>query len=409
MNKIIYLLLVFVFLISDTITAQRTLRINGKLINSFDSSPVIFANIRLASTFKGTVSNEEGGFEIIFDDTLRQIKLLISHLNFNDTSIIIQKSKFIKGSYDATIILNQSTNQLNEITISSNSPLALLREAKNNLKNIYDENPFTCETYYKETIKENDTDVRYTDAIINMYVPSIFKGGNNPKQESVKMEVISHRTETGPHDSLVDVCQSPYNAVANMFVNIIPDDTSSYNYKFSSFMDGDYLIDVIPKEKNNSAKFTFRFTVNSNSKAIKNIKFYFSDDVLSKYSSGFTKRNDKNSSSQFTVYYTEIGFIPYGDKWNVSFVHNHVKEILTNHQKNYSLNIDRHIYLFVTNIYLADWKIRSKNILKANEYLHKEKRNKVLEDEFWNNHNKIKETSIDLLIKQQLSTESSLK
>jgi len=78
-------------------------------------------------------------------------------------------------------------------------------------------------------------------------------------------------------------------------------------------MEGDYTIDILPKENTTKVRFSFQCTVNAKTKVIKYIKIYFSNYILNKFPDVFYKKNDNISSSQFLGYSTEIRFSPYGN------------------------------------------------------------------------------------------------
>ncbi len=74
------------FVFSAYLAAGQT-RIDGILLNEEDDSPVPYANIGILDTRAGTISNEDGTFEITIPENLMNDTLLFSALGFQRKSI----------------------------------------------------------------------------------------------------------------------------------------------------------------------------------------------------------------------------------------------------------------------------------------------------------------------------------
>ncbi|MFM8740404.1 MAG: carboxypeptidase-like regulatory domain-containing protein, partial [Cytophagales bacterium] len=89
--------------------------LHGKVVNQADKKPIAYANIGIANTGIGTISNEDGSFSLQvltlhLKDTLR-----FSGIGYGKRSIPIQS--FLKK--DVIVYLNEHVTQLKEVTVTS--------------------------------------------------------------------------------------------------------------------------------------------------------------------------------------------------------------------------------------------------------------------------------------------------
>lgn len=108
-----FVILYFVF--SGLISAGQ-IRIEGILLNAEDNTPIPFANIGILDTRTGTISNEDGTFEILIPASLATDTLLFSALGFEKKSIHIPS---LKSRKDLVITLREQTTILKNVVVRS--------------------------------------------------------------------------------------------------------------------------------------------------------------------------------------------------------------------------------------------------------------------------------------------------
>ncbi len=90
------------------------IEINGKVLNRDSKEPIAYANIGILKSNVGTISNEDGSFEIRIPQTLINDTLFFLALGFGKKVVSIQ---LLSGQPNQIIYLKEMTTLLNEITI----------------------------------------------------------------------------------------------------------------------------------------------------------------------------------------------------------------------------------------------------------------------------------------------------
>jgi hypothetical protein len=379
------------FLISCNILAQPTSKFTGIVVSKSDSTKIPYVNIRLIDNFIGTFTNSDGLFEINLNDKSNTVQVQISHINYRDTSVLIEKNKtnYIK-------LIERNIN-LDEINITAQNPYTIIEATNNKLSFYFPDKELFLKTFYKEIITKDKKASRYSEAFFTVYCPSIYKKNINSNIDiNRKIGLIANRTYFEYKDTLVNVCQSPYKILNNVFANVIPHDSSFYNYKIIKSSDDIYVIDVSPK-LDKQAVYSYECVINKNDYTIKSIKNYVSDFAFIKHAQYFKIKNPLGTVSIYSKYITEINFVTIGKTTHLASIHNYVKEKFINEKINYSTDIERNSYLFITEEY--NKKIKLKNTLKQDDYLHKEK---SINETYWDSQNKLTESVNDSILKRQL-------
>ncbi len=153
-------LLIYCLLATTIIFAQETQSVYF-LKDIVTKAPIANANIYLKNSTIGTISNEEGAFQITTD---KLSELDFSHLEYKKFSVKV------KEIFDSKIIfLEPNTIELEEIIVS-NVPTnvliqSLIKSSKSKLNK-----PIILETYYREFVSINDKFTKFTDGLIDYHV-----------------------------------------------------------------------------------------------------------------------------------------------------------------------------------------------------------------------------------------------
>ncbi len=119
---------------TDSLSATySTLFLTGQVVNNLDKKPLIGSNLFNLNSVVGSVTNDEGYFEI---ETKANDTLYISYLGFESIKLKITND-LLKGN-ELVIELNERTEQLNEVVVKSNKLIGVLEiDAKNVPKDKY--------------------------------------------------------------------------------------------------------------------------------------------------------------------------------------------------------------------------------------------------------------------------------
>ncbi|GAA4757438.1 MULTISPECIES: carboxypeptidase-like regulatory domain-containing protein [Flavobacterium] len=132
------------------------------LKNTTNNEPIQSATITVKNSGFGTVSNDEGTFQIVASSNS---DILISHLEFKTTTISLDKI----DSKTNTILLEPNTIELEDIIVTKEPINELLYKAVETSKSRFNK-PIVLNTYYREFVKVNDKYTRFTDGLVDYHM-----------------------------------------------------------------------------------------------------------------------------------------------------------------------------------------------------------------------------------------------
>jgi hypothetical protein len=189
--------------------------IQGKIVDVRTDNPIIFANIYLAGTNIGTVSNSDGEFIVKIPLYIENKTIVISSIGYKNTELPIDQliSDFVE------IRLEPRPIPIEEVTIINKDARELIREAKRLIRDNYSNEPVMITSFYRETIKQNRNYVAVAEAVLDVYKSSytsivdvdrvkIFKGRKSTDVK--KMDTILFKLQGGPQTMfLLDIVKNP--------------------------------------------------------------------------------------------------------------------------------------------------------------------------------------------------------
>ena len=157
----------------------KYLEFNGKVVNSENKEPLVFANINLIGSNVSTISNSDGDFTLKIPKSFSPKKIKISFIGF--------KTKIIDlSSYDninKPISLDVFVSPLSETVISIPKNVEqLVRETLINSNKNYLSSHNIMTAFYRETIKRKRRNVSLSEAVVDIY--------KSPYEKFEKKEVI---------------------------------------------------------------------------------------------------------------------------------------------------------------------------------------------------------------------------
>ncbi len=103
------ILLIIMLIFNISLSSQIT--INGKVIDRDSQKPLSFANIKMAGTFLGTVSGNDGSFSLQVKSL--PVTLIISFIGYQTDTIVVNENQFL------TIYLAPKSILTDEITVTA--------------------------------------------------------------------------------------------------------------------------------------------------------------------------------------------------------------------------------------------------------------------------------------------------
>lgn len=174
LKRIVLFLLLFICFHAE---AQNEYVVSGNVRDSAKGEAIPFATVTLKSSLIGTVSGENGNFELHIPDSVRNDILLVTLLGYTAREIALNS---ITGPLK--IQLAPASINLNEIPVIPQPPTYYIKLAMNARKQNYPTEPFESSAYYREIIKENSNFLRAQEGVFKTYYPNLQDSSKNQHQ-----------------------------------------------------------------------------------------------------------------------------------------------------------------------------------------------------------------------------------
>jgi hypothetical protein len=166
MNYKLFFIPLFLFW-TQKLSAQEAIRISGKVTEIKTGEALPYASVLIKSSSIGSVSNENGEFEILVPFSSLSDTLIITYLGYNSVAIKLSPGRHI---YHAA--MEQKANQLSELIIKPKEPTYYIKEAMKRLEENFPKEPFETEGYYREKFLENGRYIIGSEAVFKSYYPN---------------------------------------------------------------------------------------------------------------------------------------------------------------------------------------------------------------------------------------------
>ncbi|WP_321279643.1 carboxypeptidase-like regulatory domain-containing protein [Marinifilum fragile] len=160
-------LLGILIIISQNCFSQNIHIIKGKISSTNDSLPIPYAHIGILDSGVGSISNNEGNFELKGEFDIEKDSLIISHIEYEKICIPL-KNIIADTNY---IQLKKSEYELGEVIVLPSDKINdIFKHVIENLTINYPDKLYQCEAFYREVQYElkSKTNTRLIEAAINI-------------------------------------------------------------------------------------------------------------------------------------------------------------------------------------------------------------------------------------------------
>ncbi len=189
--------------------------VQGKIVDVRTGNPIIFANVYLAGTNIGTVSNSDGEFIVKIPLFLDNKTIIISSIGYKNREL-----PFDRLNPEGNLIhLEPNPIPIEEVTIINRDARDLIMQALGQVSENYSNLPVMVTSFYRETIKQNRNYVAVSEAVLDGYKGSytnladldrvkIYKGRKSTDVK--KMDTVLFKLQGGPQTMfLLDIVKNP--------------------------------------------------------------------------------------------------------------------------------------------------------------------------------------------------------
>jgi len=166
-KKVNLLTLVFIIIGLFSIYGQeKNIVIEATVLDLETKESLPYANVIVEGTSIGTITNEDGMFDLTIEKTYAESNIVFSFMGYNKITKNLQEFKTVGD----TIYMKPSSTSLSEITLVSKSKSReLIKEAIAKFTTNYPENPIYMDAYYRELTKIDKHYTKFTDAASRFY------------------------------------------------------------------------------------------------------------------------------------------------------------------------------------------------------------------------------------------------
>lgn len=328
----------------------------GKIIDGKTKDPLIFAALTVNETNISTVSNSKGEFLLKVPKRDRNKSVIVSFLGY--TSKIINLSDFDKES--TTITLETYIEELSEVEITVKDAPALVREVFKRKGQNYLNSATTMTGFYRETIKNRNTYVSLSEAILiinksaytNERSDVIKLHKSRKSTDYKKLDTIALKYRGGPYTTIqLDVMKNPELLFTDDIFN-------NYDFTFdtSTKIDNRVIYVVNFKQKSNveDALFYGKLYIDAQSLALTNLQFQLNLSDVNKASEFFIlkKPQGANVVPIESIYY--VDFKERDGKWFHSY-----SRVQLGFKINWDKKLFNSIYYSTIELAITDWEFNT--------------------------------------------------
>lgn len=377
----------------------------GKVVDSNSNNSLPFATIEALGSNTATVTNIDGDFTIKIEKTANVSQLKISYIGFQNK--IVNLSDF-EDQKSHTVMLEQSTIQLKQVTIRPKDAGELITKVLDNIRNNYSDQPMMMRGFYRETIQRGRNYVSISEAIIDVYKGAyineyqvdqvkLFKGRKSADVE--KMDTVLFKVQGGPNTTiLMDVVKNPYILLSEEYIEI-------YDFRLTDVITIDdrlhYVISFNQKEYVDDPYYKGRFYIDMDKLAISEAEFELNVENQDEAARLFIQRKPMGMSILPERAAYRAKYTIEENKWYFSYARAEVKFKVNWKKKFFNTTYSTMSELAVTDrTFEGIEKFASKDRFKSNDVLN-EKVYIFFDQGFWEGYNVIEpDQSIESAIRR---------
>jgi hypothetical protein len=223
--------------------------ISGRVFDKDTRQPLPFSTVYLVGRPIGTISNEEGEFQLKLNAASMSETLSISCIGYKNFSALVSSLINTHRQY----FLETDIIPIQEVIIRKLSPVILLQNANNRINANYPREPAVLTSFYRETVQRGNHYTMVSEAIIESYKP----GYHSAAPDRVKILKGRKNEDFSSEDSVILKLKAGLNTMLMLdVVKNIPDfltgeSLENYHYRLADIVVEDgrdhYAIEFNPE------------------------------------------------------------------------------------------------------------------------------------------------------------------
>ncbi|MGB5322039.1 carboxypeptidase-like regulatory domain-containing protein, partial [Lutimonas sp.] len=268
----------------------------GMVVDGKTKKALEYASVSVSNSNVSTISNLEGVFLLKVPTSLKNEKVIITYLGYQNKTIPL--SSF--GTDEMTINMEESFEKLPDVNLVEADPISVLRKVIAGKKaNAYGE-PIIEKAFYRESIKKRRTYASLSEAVVDVYKQQRGNQGDyvvlNKSRKSTdyrKIDTLVIKLQGGPYNNLsMDMIRNE-----NLFFT--PDMFEIYKFTFDKMINIDnrnlYVIDFVQRPSIVEPFYKGKLYIDTDTFALVKTVFSLNLNNLEKAKKFFVKKKPQNA------------------------------------------------------------------------------------------------------------------
>lgn len=380
-----------------TFAQEITDNYRGIVVDKQSDEPKYFASISVEGTNIGTVTNSEGSFIIKVPVKLKDPKLVVSYIGYNNA--VVPLNNLDKTKVNKIPIVAKSI-QISEITTSPKEPESIVRAMFRNISEKYYADPAILEAFYRESVKERRDYQILAEAVVNIYKAPIHAVFGS---DQVTIEKGRKKVNAGKIDTLLVKLRGGPRVL--MYLDLIKNPSLILNHDYMKFYEykleemamvnnrAHYVVSFTQKGHVNFPLYNGKFYIDVEKLALKEAKFSMNMVNSIETQRRFIQKKPfgmifKPLEANYHIRYEEVN-----NKWMFDYARAEVS-----FKCDYKRRLFKNRYTITSEMVITDRKFTGIEPFARHERFYasdilSEKINSFLDDDFWGNRNIIDPTT----------------
>jgi hypothetical protein len=259
---------------------QTVVVIKGKVVDSENRNPLVFASVAVKESNVAIITNIDGEFTLKIGESLTAKNLEVTMLGYKSKTILISDLK--ENGAKNVIVLEPAPIPIKEIIVKPLDPVDIVAKAIDRLGKNYETVPNLMTAFYRETIRKNRTYVSIGEAAVEIFKAPykndvrfdgvrIYKGRKSTDVQ--KMDTVLFKLQGGPISVLeLDIAKNSESVLTNEAMQY-------YNYTLAGVIEiankPHYIIDFKQKPSVDMPLFMGSLYIEMDTYAITEAEFGF--------------------------------------------------------------------------------------------------------------------------------------
>jgi hypothetical protein len=297
--------------------------IRGRVLDKSDKQPLPYSSIYVSGTTMGTVTNDDGQFQLKLNSKYLPDTVIISCIGYKRIQAPV--SFFINANQD--YLLKPDVVSIQEVIIRKISAVSLLQSATEAVAVNYPIKPAVLTSFYRESIKKGNRYMMVSEAILENYKPGYERTAAN---DQVKILKGRKSQDTNTKDTVILKLKAGLNTmllldvVKNMPGFLTGENIEDYEYKMSDIVVDNgreqYAIEFRPRPNTSNTFYSGRILLDVRNLAFTWVEFYIDPERLDMATNNFIVRKPAYMKVKVLKADYRIAFKPVGNKYYLHLI-----------------------------------------------------------------------------------------